>query len=207
MRMYEKSISLCAPPRTAIYRGLSRTLAVIISESSQAPGWLNTFFCAAAISHFRSATMHHTIALVLPPQDGDWNFILFTFQTQFCNNRSSCEAFHLKIEPLINSHQPWNHNNLYSCNVRTCDDTHHRSNPYYLLSDRAGSVATVLMKKLHEGGRGKEGSQVGVTRNPLRCRQSRCLRLTSPPFQSPRILNKLGPGPFCFHNLLWTAIH
>ena len=35
---------------------------------------------AAALSHFGTATMHQTIPLlVLPPQDGDWKFILYTF--------------------------------------------------------------------------------------------------------------------------------
>ena len=35
---------------------------------------------AAALSHFGTATMHQTIPLlVLPPRDGDWKFILYTF--------------------------------------------------------------------------------------------------------------------------------
>ena len=57
----DKSILLCAVLARPAPQFTRRGLPVIISESFQAPGWLNTFFCAAAISHFRTATMHHTI--------------------------------------------------------------------------------------------------------------------------------------------------
>ena len=157
-----RTVSCCvqAAPQ---FTEASRPLPVIISESSQAPGWLNTFFCSAAISHLRSATMHHTIAL--QAEDGDWKLVLYPFQKwkwglqphplpNSIFNASSFFIFYLFTFlnwPYEDRSPAWN-GYLISFPIINGNNTHRGEPLYHLLSDRPGSVSSVLMKKLHEVG-------------------------------------------------------